>query len=296
MSNYPQNMAETKGTSCVSQSSDDAGNKEPEVITLLTPLLVPAKVKLSVLSAYPIHVYYPKDTQSPPLQIQSSAPVVFGNGDAAVYLVPDAPLGLEFVAGWTKLPDELKVLILAQNLVFDESVRFRNWKEITERVLFPHLRMTPEIANLAREVFYTQNEFQLFRGGDRVIHIHQGIMWRRFLKPPNRDMVRHVKVPIMLYQDDLGAISATSKTIPGFSSVKHLRLVLYLHVPWKGNNWEGLLKNEMAPTLAFDVPGCLEVYPHPGERPPPDWVLNQIQDDLRKRITFSEPLKELRDA
>jgi hypothetical protein len=88
-------------------------------------------------------------------------------------------LGPAFAKGWSKLPAELKLLIIERNVstlgkfrpinryasVFETS---RCFDRSNLEVLYHHLRMTPEIAALAKQVFYNSNGFNLgvtsFRG------------------------------------------------------------------------------------------------------------------------------------
>ncbi|KAF1958223.1 hypothetical protein CC80DRAFT_503009 [Byssothecium circinans] len=82
-------------------------------------------------------------------------------------IAPAAPLGSEFADGWKKLPDELKLKVLAHNLVDAEPLSAERCKLEGEHMadvttnLYHHLRTTPEIAALAKEVFYTENTFML---------------------------------------------------------------------------------------------------------------------------------------
>lgn len=79
--------------------------------------------------------------------------------DCPIYVFPDVPLGRAFMEGWQKLPVELKIMILEHNLVFPYPIR--KYQCDAFGALLAHMRSTPEIAELARNIFYTKNTFKL---------------------------------------------------------------------------------------------------------------------------------------
>ena len=73
-----------------------------------------------------------------------------------------APAGLVapgFARGWLKLPVELKLAILRCNLTFSVAIWPSNVNAVVRSHLLPYLRMTPDIASLAKAVFYQENQF-----------------------------------------------------------------------------------------------------------------------------------------
>lgn len=82
--------------------------------------------------------------------------------------VPDEPasqLGASFASGWSKLPDELKIHILSFNLVSQDPLGESHGRHTIfkpETTFFRwHLRSTPEIARLSRDVYYSRNIIHL---------------------------------------------------------------------------------------------------------------------------------------
>jgi hypothetical protein len=63
-------------------------------------------------------------------------------------LMPTRPLDSKFALGWAKLPDELKILVLESNLKFADPIL--GFDQESRLSLLHHLRMSPEIAGLAR--------------------------------------------------------------------------------------------------------------------------------------------------
>jgi len=73
--------------------------------------------------------------------------------------MPTRPLNSKFALGWAKLPDELKILVLESNLKCIEAIV--GFNQESQLSLLHHLLMSPEIAGLAKEIYYTSNSFQV---------------------------------------------------------------------------------------------------------------------------------------
>lgn len=141
-----------------------------------TPFLING---VKVWSAAPIHIYACKDQQD-------------------IRIEPTDRLDSEFAQGWDKLPDELKTRILAFNLVCSSFLGylslFSHYGEDATSY-YHHLRTTPEIAAFAREIYYTENTFEV--KFSRYSHI--GHYWPRdqyFAYPVHRNngMIRNLVV------------------------------------------------------------------------------------------------------
>jgi len=74
-------------------------------------------------------------------------------------IIPVGPVAPGFARGWLKLPVELKLAILRYNLTFSVAIWPSNVNAVIRNHLLPYLRMTPEIASLAKAVFYQENQF-----------------------------------------------------------------------------------------------------------------------------------------
>ena len=98
------------------------------------------------------------------IRFWSATPIhIYGSGKQRLSIRPSTDLGPEFVRGWFKLPDELKVRVLEFNLVYDRAVpydlSFPGRFHVTEyRKL---LLSTPEIATMSREIYYSKNVFRI---------------------------------------------------------------------------------------------------------------------------------------
>jgi hypothetical protein len=91
-------------------------------------------------------------------------------------LEPLGQLGPDFVLGWRKLLEELRIQILAHNLVSPNPIRHtRDGSFTLSPTLYNYLAIGPEIARLAHETFYRENSFQfqrLLTSTNRCIKLH----------------------------------------------------------------------------------------------------------------------------
>jgi hypothetical protein len=154
------NMQVSIDTGSSSPSSNPAIATEPSPsLELHNPLHFPSNATLGfkLTSLSPIIING--------IAIWSSAPIQILRNDTKEELVvkPDGGLGPAFAEGWNKLPDELEVRVLSCNLVAEEPISFEDTETDadTEHVtnFNHHLRTTPEIASLSREIYYTKNTF-----------------------------------------------------------------------------------------------------------------------------------------
>ncbi|KAH7402215.1 hypothetical protein DE146DRAFT_780640 [Phaeosphaeria sp. MPI-PUGE-AT-0046c] len=113
-------------------------------------------------------VYSPSPITIGNITISSASPIRIirhAMPGCAIHVEPTASLDAAFAAGWAKLPDELKEQILAHNLVNATSKAYIEYETYCAPwdigILLHHLRCTPEIANLSREIYYKQNVFCL---------------------------------------------------------------------------------------------------------------------------------------
>lgn len=91
--------------------------------------------------------------------------------DSVPLYVTTPDLDPDFAEGWRKLPNELKIRVLAYNLAFDSPIESccispRLWRLRMEEghwpsMLLAHLAMGPDIAAAATETFYHKNTFHV---------------------------------------------------------------------------------------------------------------------------------------
>ncbi|KAF2635719.1 hypothetical protein P280DRAFT_473632 [Massarina eburnea CBS 473.64] len=140
---------------------------------------------IDILSPTPIQV-------APGVFISSASPITITTSKSAITLLaPTERLGTGFGRGWNKLPVELKLHILRYNVsaqegyantscsfcempIFNDKVHvgcpyIRNGKWLNrscdfdvmkEKKLYRYMRLTPEIAALAKEIFYGTHIFE----------------------------------------------------------------------------------------------------------------------------------------
>lgn len=102
------------------------------------------------------------------LTIWSRSPIrVIHSDQNTISIAPQTNLNAGFARGWCSLPVELKECIIAYNLVSHRTLRSQRmdkcvkWENPEISSLLHHLRSTPEIAGIARPIYYKHNTFRL---------------------------------------------------------------------------------------------------------------------------------------
>lgn len=181
-----------------------------EVLTIHWPLTIPSYATYSLTSPYPLKVTYPHDlsftlTLSAPTRLSSCAPV---------HVAPHGVLSPGFARGWSTLPTELKLAILRHNLVYAAAIWPSNANAVLRDTLLPYLRITGEIARLARAVFFEENTFVLLACPDTGNAVGS-------LLPPLsvRSMVRRVTLMIWLDRREREMIDKLARNDLGYSTL-----------------------------------------------------------------------------
>lgn len=123
-------------------------------LRLLVPFCLSAGQTIWIASPYVVELYNPYEM----MKIYCQDPIKL-QCDDTICLAPRAPLLSSFARGWEKLSNELKVNVLKFNLTWNTSITYSKYKTYLD-VLLHHLRMTPEIATISRDLFYSKNEFE----------------------------------------------------------------------------------------------------------------------------------------
>ena len=132
-----------------------------DVIDLKSPMTFAPRSNIIVTCSSTIKLELPEHYR---VFITANTPTMLSS-PTAMTLLPLGSLGADFLLGWNSLPKELKLHVLSFNLVDNEYIWLTIIREIRSQrfTLGPdlrrHLAMGPEIAQLAQEVFYQQNEF-----------------------------------------------------------------------------------------------------------------------------------------
>jgi len=161
------------------------------------------------------------------------------------WLVPSLPLDFAFATGWEKLPTELKVHILSYNLTFPGKV------DLYESNVLPaldhHLRISPEIADLAKEIFYCQNTFRIRRNLRRPSG--------RPLFPVAYGLIRKIVVDVIMGSyTDWETLSMISKGSHGLSNLRYVNVVINC----RGVSWSPLNDDSITQLLGWIPDSCDE--------------------------------------
>lgn len=137
-----------------------------------------------------------------------------------------ASLGSAFAEGWMKLPMELKEEILAHNLVSATSKGYIEYETYCAPwdfgVLLHHLRCTPEIAALSRQVYYKRNVFVLEpEGGDGYM---PGMCKLMYPRPSVGELIRYIEFRCTLGTPEIQKLEYLSQRQYGFTNLKYLKL------------------------------------------------------------------------
>ncbi|KAF2634732.1 hypothetical protein P280DRAFT_474427 [Massarina eburnea CBS 473.64] len=156
----------------------------------------------------------------------------------SVWLRPAVRLQATFRDGWKKLPNELKMKVLGVSLTDTRPLEPGNTYYLSN-----FLRMTPEIAALAKEVYYTTNTFKI-------------PLYRPCMTLPNPAIRRYVRrIYILLSYIQLDRHWDWVRRLAcgefGFHGLRHVTLALYTAEPYRLINCE----KENHPLKAIEASG-----------------------------------------
>ena len=186
-----------------------------EVIEIHWPMEIPRQASFAVYSSQPLVISAPSS-----MQIHAYTPVRI-RSDSKLTISPAGPATPGFAKGWSKLPTELKLEILRYNLLYPSPLWPANINTVIRRELFPYLRMTPDIAEVAKSVFYQENKFVM--QFTNSLHFPNSIL----AKPPIsiRPQLRHITFQTRLCEFDWQILRAMSgKDRAGFTGLVHLKV------------------------------------------------------------------------
>ena len=151
-----------------------------------------------------------------------------------------ASLTADFARGWRKLPDELKCEILAHNLVFETPIGRHyllqdargSWSKDAarcDRVLHHHMCLGPEIAGLARQVYYERNTlalmgaYEISQSGNLTLPPHEV---RKFVR-----RIILTSICMFFFWTNKAALKFLARNHFGFAGLKHLTIHLTRYDP-----------------------------------------------------------------
>ncbi|KAF2114313.1 hypothetical protein BDV96DRAFT_94708 [Lophiotrema nucula] len=169
------------------------------------------------------------------------------------------PLSADFATGWNKLPVELKMQILSYSLTIKKDFTVMP----TPRMVyfteyFRYLRMTTEIAEISKKVFYTENTFRCY-----YEHLRSPTKQYSFQypNPTINSFIRHVEVTVSL-RGPAKFLRKLADGDYGFAKLQTAKVTLdwkvsCINAPFKFERWSPELKREWGERIKFRCKGEL---------------------------------------
>ena len=264
-----------------------------DVIQLMTPLQLEPPVSIYIKSDSPYRVTIIKgnsvDVDAGPqsfTKITSLRPLVIASS---------APLKSAFAEGWNKLPAELKILTLEFNMKAENRVGADDKKVYPPIVLFqllPHLTMTREIAAIARDIFWTKNEFHLEPSCQSVV-IGNGRSNNRiyFAYPPQafHHLIRRLAVQIRPMRREWRVLEKLANGDYGFAALRNIvvdfdmrRVILTRRV------WTSFLTLTVRDGIDFKCAGNVKfLAPQPATDTPSELSFEDVKEMFNGKIRFA---------
>ncbi|KAF2249522.1 hypothetical protein BU26DRAFT_319100 [Trematosphaeria pertusa] len=219
----------------------------------------------------PIHLYTPtnlvwKGTQSisspSPITINgvtiwSSAPIHILGGPQGQHLLISTTLSPNFARGWSRLSDELKLRILSYNLVEDRPVGIMD--RALGSIFMQHLRMTPEIATLSRDIFYKMNTFELRPRSASIRRVVSPAVFD-FPKPAVNAHIRKVQFIVRLRGGEWHFLRRFANGSYGFPNLQELHVYIDQRCEYVlRGDWDRFVQHSVGTGLEFSCSGNLQV-------------------------------------
>ncbi|KAK1915972.1 hypothetical protein P3342_003787 [Pyrenophora teres f. teres] len=187
-----------------------------ETVPIHWPMTIPEYANFAICSSQPVRLCAPGS-----MQVHATSPIHICC-NRRLYVIPAGVPTPGFARGWLKLPVELKLAILRCNLIFSVSIWPSNANAVIRNHLLPYLRMTPDIAEIAKLVFYQENRF-IIQFSPSMPGCNTAVV-----KPPMpvRSQLRHIKFLTRLTVLDwkiLREISGEGDRV-GFRNIVHLEV------------------------------------------------------------------------
>jgi hypothetical protein len=217
-------------------SSTASSNADAEIIELLTlhhSCRLSLQTPLQVVSAHPFKIG--------DLTIWSTAPIHV-TASSTIELASTAGLGTHFAHGWNKLSDELKARILVENLIMPRGIDVDDFHGASDdcpaafKAYLDCLRSTPEIAALAKQVFYSRNTFLICPTLESPSS-GQGTSWT--VAYPHRDVcssITRLAIQVGLFKKGWNFLrDFRDLVMNSFANIKYVKIILI--------NWPGAATN-----------------------------------------------------
>ncbi|KAF2449925.1 hypothetical protein P171DRAFT_440358 [Karstenula rhodostoma CBS 690.94] len=229
-----------------------------EGIDLKTPMFLqaPVFVRIRIRSPTTFFATAEEDPMYPNWKsISTRAPVnsLVLYSTQSVQLKPDYNLGPTFVRYWDKLPEELRVNIIAENMKAYPARQNPRFSMDLFTKLYPHCRMTPQIARIAMEGFYKHNEF--------LIQLNSGIP-NRYPPAPFNDLIRRLHLTMYIRRSQWTFVRNLSEGKLGFAHLKYIGIVVSWHYPPQdidGTEWDAFVDETFDHRIEFSCEGELSL-------------------------------------
>ncbi|KAJ4287751.1 hypothetical protein N0V90_012455 [Kalmusia sp. IMI 367209] len=218
----------SKELSCAALDNMDditlAGSDEHHPLRLHSEYIVQPGSSVWITSTYPVKIFTVSGYGNGTPEVYCSHPFRLEVSRKTV-IIPQVPLQERFADGWNKCPNETKLRILGYNLSFKNPMFPTHYvpeSASAYECLFTHLRMTPEIAALSTEFFYTNNEFLLFAKQD-----YRNAYYFKLPMQHIVDFVRRIRVIVPLgHVRQENFLEPLAKIGLSFPHLRHLVIVL----------------------------------------------------------------------
>lgn len=223
-------------------------------------MTIPAHANFSIKSSFPLQIGYPNQasftlTLDAPTHLASTQPIL---------VIPAGVLCAGFARGWRSLPAELKLEILRHGLLRDSPIWPANANQALHDSLFPYMRMSPEIAVLARKVYLEENVFVLLAFQENLA------MFRDWPPMLVRPLIRNVALMTWLDPGDSATIEAIAEKRFGFENLAYIEVrcsavnfvrssfpSLGVTADRKAGVWSTQLSLRLPPKIRFEPKGVV---------------------------------------
>jgi hypothetical protein len=250
-------------TAAENVKSVEGDAKENVALRIYTPMTMSGtNLGLEIYSPLPITINGVTIFSAAPIRIISAK---YPKRDQ-VRIESAAGLNPAFIQGWNALPDELKTKVLSFNLINPETIDNGIMPYTSQfRGLLHHLRTTPVIAGLAREIYYTQNVFLLEPTAYTILERQRPLPVGRycFLYPAAsvNALIRSVEFLCGLDAAPWLFLTRFGRGSYGFGDVRYITVTLrasYLHICYP-EDFDNFFENAVGEGLRFGCEGHVEL-------------------------------------
>jgi len=242
-------MSQSSLSTSAVMAESSTEHKATETLSLHNIYRMAPQSSMQIASAHPMRISDITVWSATPIHITVSA---------TSELATTAELGPDFACGWSNLSEQLKARILSTNLTVACAIDANDFQGATDdmppahKFYFDCLRATPEIAALAKQIFYGSNTFKV-----QPIQTAQTSGWRMAYPHPD---VRTSISRLALQVDLLGkrwkfVREFADRVHEDFHNIKYVK-VIFVNTPsaanggkiWKDiwQTWRGFARTSVS--------------------------------------------------